>query len=123
MAISDSKKYSSIKQKVREHTRKDGKGCHIWTLGINDSGYGIICWGGERLRAHRVAYEIWVGPIPDGCVVHHSCANKACINPKHLQTITPQENTAEMHERRHYQKRIAELEAKLGRCEREHDGK
>jgi len=117
----ETKKFTSAKQKMRHHTRKDGSGCHLWTSVINDNGYGIIFWEGQRLRAHRLAYELWVAPIPDGSVVHHTCSKKSCVNPKHLQAITPQENVAEMHERHFYQKKIAELEAKLGECERNHN--
>ncbi len=49
---------------------------------------------GKRVRfsAHRTAYEIWVGPIPDGHEVDHTCHNKLCINPAHLEAVTHPEN-------------------------------
>jgi hypothetical protein len=109
-------KFKSAKQKVRYYTRKDGSGCHIWTSVVTDNGYGVTKWKGQRIRAHRLAYELWVGPIPEGTVVHHICSNKVCVNPKHLQAVTPQENTAEMLERTSMQKRIAELESRLEAC-------
>ena len=48
------------------------------------------------VRAHRLAYAVWVKPIPKGSVIHHVCNNRSCINPDHLQAISPKENTAEL---------------------------
>ena len=78
-------------------------------------GYGVTSIKGKLVRAHRVSYQEHVGPIPMGSVVHHTCANRACINPKHLQLLSSTENVAEMLERRAYKDRIAELEAELAR--------
>lgn len=67
--------------------------CWLWT-GANANGYGAI-WGSERSRAkraHRVAYELLVGPIPDGLTLDHLCRNTRCVNPKHLEPCTAAEN-------------------------------
>ena len=62
-------------------------GCHLWIGGADPDGYGVISRQGRRgkqERAHRVAYELFVGPIPDGICVLHRCDTPACVNPEHL---------------------------------------
>lgn len=44
--------------------------------------------------AHRTAYELFVGPIPEGLELHHQCRNRGCVNPDHLEPATRQENLA-----------------------------
>ena len=54
----------------------------------------------KTVLAHRYAYELWVGPIPEGHLLHHRCENKACVRPDHLE---PQPRGA--HEREHARRR------------------
>ncbi len=59
------------------------------------SGHGQMALGrrqDRRERAHRVSYELYVGPIPDGCIVHHTCESPSCCNPAHLQLTTRREH-------------------------------
>lgn len=67
--------------------------CWIWKGAIATNGYGAFYFDKKIKRAHRVSYEIFNGPIPDGLVVDHICNNKLCVNPKHLQVLTSRENT------------------------------
>ncbi len=69
-------------------------GCWEWT-DRKAGGYGYIYTGGQptNARAHRVAYELLVGPIPDGLVLDHLCRNPGCVNPEHLEAVTQRENT------------------------------
>ena len=67
-------------------------GCWVWT-GAMRSGYGNIRWDGKVAAAHRVAYELERGPIPDGLVIDHLCRNTSCVNPAHLEVVTRRENT------------------------------
>lgn len=69
--------------------------CWLWTAQRSDDGYGRFDWQGGQL-AHRFAYELLVGPIPEGHHLHHECENKPCVNPDHLTPLTPLE-----HRRRH----------------------
>lgn len=69
--------------------------CWLWQGGITGAGYGLIAAGApssEQLAAHRVAYEIIVGPIPVGLELDHLCRVRHCVNPSHLEPVTHQEN-------------------------------
>jgi hypothetical protein len=54
--------------------------------------YGAFSVGGRMRQAHRVAYELTVGPIPAGMTLDHLCRNKGCVNPHHLEPVTNREN-------------------------------
>ncbi len=72
----------------------DGTGCWVWQRARDRSGYGHIGASRSRnnLRAHRVAYELVKGLIPDGLVLDHLCRNPSCINPDHLEAVTDRVN-------------------------------
>ena len=85
----------SIAERLDHYSTKDPNGCLIWVGGLYSNGYGCISVGNAMSRgAHRVAYEEWVGPIPDGQVVMHLCHNPPCIEPTHLAVGTDAENAA-----------------------------
>jgi HNH endonuclease len=58
--------------------------CWLWTAGLYSSGYGLFRKDGRLRRAHQVAYELVVGPIPEGLVILHRCDARHCVNPEHL---------------------------------------
>jgi len=70
-----------------------GPDCWIWTgARRSPGGYGTIRGNGHQLLAHRVAYELAIGPIPEGKQLDHLCRNKGCVNPAHLEPVTNREN-------------------------------
>ena len=62
-------------------------GCWNWLRAMGN-GYGVVPTGRTHKQAHRVIYERFKGPIPDGHDLHHECGNKRCVNPEHLTPVT-----------------------------------
>jgi hypothetical protein len=83
-------------QKFFKKAVPDVFGCWLWTGGCNACGYGIVRYRGLQRLAHRAAWEICYGPIPDGMGVLHRCDCPPCINPAHLFLGTQADNVADM---------------------------
>jgi hypothetical protein len=62
--------------------------CWLWTRYVRPSGYAVF--GGRYI--HRLAFELLVGPIPEGMEIDHLCRNRSCANPAHLEPVTRPEN-------------------------------
>lgn len=68
-------------------------GCWVWTAAVGSHGYGVFNpEPGTTALAHRHAYTLLVGPIPDGLDLDHLCRNRVCVNPDHVEPVTRREN-------------------------------
>ena len=80
--------------------------CMLWTGASDQRGYGKIAVGSTKdgsnwmARCHRLIWEIFRGPIPDGLLVRHSCDRPACVNIDHLSLGTHQDNHDDMKRRK-----------------------
>lgn len=80
-----------------KHMPEPNTGCWLWTANADREGYGRIQVNRRSMKAHRVAYELFVGPIPNGLTIDHvrarGCLGASCVNPEHLEAVTKRENT------------------------------
>lgn len=91
------RKTKPIRQRFLEKVLFHPDGCWIWTSATaGKSKYPHLLYGyfsvggrtGRTMRAHRFAYENWVGPIPNGLELDHTCRRPLCVNPLHLEPVT-----------------------------------
>lgn len=74
------------KTKINQH------GCYEWQGHLSKDGYGSFRVKGQYYKAHRYAYTLYVGEIPDGFEIDHLCRNRACVNVDHLEAVTKSVN-------------------------------
>lgn len=99
----------ATRERLLSRVKYEPNGCWSYTGGLTPTGYGTFgahTPSGYACTAHRAAYELLVGPIPEGMWIDHAChtrdaactggdgcLHRRCINPEHLELVTPQENT------------------------------
>jgi hypothetical protein len=95
--------FEPLTERIKRNVDIDSNECWNWKLGGDKRGYGRIAIsknGKKRhLSVHRVSYETFNGPIPDGLVVRHKCDNPSCCNPEHLELGTTADNMQDMVQR------------------------
>jgi hypothetical protein len=78
--------------RIQRNSEITASGCWMWKLSVNHHGYGFIQYAGKLRQAHRVSYETFVGPIPEGMVIDHLCGMPGCVNPQHLEAVSQYTN-------------------------------
>ena len=87
----------SLLQRFEEkYIVEPNSGCWLWTAATLFHGYGAIRIDGQTKRAHRVSYELFNGPIPEGMHILHKCDTPCCVRPDHLKVGDHKENMHDM---------------------------
>lgn len=111
---------SELQSRILRHVCVSENGCWCWTGCLSLHGYGKITFrplGYHGAKAHRVSYEAFVGPIPDGHGVLHHCDNTICVNPAHLFTGTQLANMQDAASKDRIRKGSSNHFAKLSECD------
>jgi hypothetical protein len=93
---------------------KDENGCWLWVAHVTPNGYGQFGIGRKLFYAHRIAYEMFVGPIATGLQIDHLCRVRHCVNPDHMEAVTQRENILRG-------EAISAICAVKTRCKRDHE--
>lgn len=84
-----------VLERFKEKFKVMESGCHEWQSNFHRTGYGKFMEG-KTVPAHRMAYTLFVGPIPAGNWVLHKCDNRKCVNPEHLFLGSRKDNIQDM---------------------------
>ncbi|MGP5219476.1 HNH endonuclease signature motif containing protein [Arthrobacter rhombi] len=97
----------ALPRHIKRNIEPGPGGCWLWRRSKSPDGYGWASLGDKTHQAHRLAYALIVGTIPEGLHLDHKCRVRHCVNPSHLEPVTPRENLAR-----------GDTPAGWGRCQR-----
>lgn len=81
---------------MSETTVNQETGCWEYNGVTTEKGYGRISHNGKKFRVHRLSFFTFVGDVPDGIMVCHTCDNRLCVNPHHLWLGSAGDNVSDM---------------------------
>ena len=84
--------FTQLPDRIASKIEVANDGCWLWTGARSSNGYGVSWHNLRAISAHRFAYELLVGPIPEGLTLDHLCRVRHCVNPAHLEPVTMREN-------------------------------
>ena len=90
--LSTSDRQNEARDRLLAHIQLSSWGCWQWIRYRDPAGYGRLRYGGDLVYAHRLSYELFVAPIPQGLTIDHRCRNRGCVNPEHLDVVSVKEN-------------------------------
>lgn len=88
-----------LRMTIMNKTVVSERGCWEWQGATRSAGYGVMMRDRKILYVHRLSYELWCQPIPEGMVMRHRCDNPCCVNPNHLIYGTQGDNIRDIVER------------------------
>jgi hypothetical protein len=87
---------TTLERRFVTRVKQGTNGCWLWEGATRTNGYGTFALKRQgrwtQTTAHRIAFELYVGQIPDGYEVDHLCRVRGCVRPDHLEAVTVQEN-------------------------------
>ena len=83
---------SPLAQRFMSEVTVTSDECWMWAGRLDKDGYGLFRVAGRDVRAYAFAYEMWIGSVPEGLEIDHTCRYRACVNPAHLEAVTHREN-------------------------------
>ncbi len=100
--LSEKDKFEMMKNKFEKNIEENNNGCLIWTGSRFSNGYGRLRFMNKSSLAHRFAYYLYHGNIPDGAIIQHSCDQKNCVSYLHLSAGTPKSNSEDCHSKKRH---------------------
>lgn len=83
---------TDLPERFRRRIEIAASGCWLWTGRMTQNGYPVVWWQGSTPVAHRVIYQLLVGPINEE-TLDHLCRVRHCVNPSHVEPVSMRENT------------------------------